>query len=285
LFIIPWSDHWIIGTTDTDWDLDRAHPAATSNDISYLLKRVNELLENKLDTNDIQGVYVGLRPLLTGESNDTAKLSREHHVFHPTPGVVSIAGGKYTTYRVMASDAVNAAVTEVPRWVSPSKTKEIRLIGAANFLKLEEKIISLATENNIDVATARHLLDRHGDRIHEVFDIIAESPELIEQLSPGYPYLRAEVVHAARFECALHLEDVLTRRTRLSIESWDRASDAAPDAASLMAAELGWTSEYRDLEIQTYNERVVAERKSQTYFDDETAQSSRLAAMDSRHSV
>ncbi len=285
LFIIPWSDHWIIGTTDTDWALDRAHPAATSNDISYLLQRVNELLENELDTSDIQGVYVGLRPLLTGESEDTAKLSREHHVSHPTPGVVSIAGGKYTTYRVMARDAVNAAVNEVPRWVSPSRTKEIQLVGAENFLKLEEKIIALSTENDIDVPTARHLLDRHGDRIHEVFDIIAESPDLKEQLSSGYPYIRAEVVHAVRFECALHLEDVLTRRTRLSIESWDRASNAAPAAASLMAAELGWASEQRDLEIQMYNERVVAERKSQTYFDDESAQSSRLAAMDSRQSV
>ena len=110
LFVIPWGRHWIIGTTDTDWDLDKAHPAASAADIDYLLEHVNEVLEQPLTRDDVEGVYAGLRPLLAGESESTSKLSREHAVAHPVPGLVVVAGGKYTTYRVMAKDAVDAAV-------------------------------------------------------------------------------------------------------------------------------------------------------------------------------
>ena len=108
LFVIPWGRHWIIGTTDTDWDLDKAHPAATSADIDYLLEHVNAVLVTPLTREDVEGVYAGLRPLLAGESESTSKLSREHMVAHPVPGLVVVAGGKYTTYRVMAKDAVDA---------------------------------------------------------------------------------------------------------------------------------------------------------------------------------
>ena len=110
LFVIPWGRHWIIGTTDTDWELDKAHPAASSRDIQYLLDHVNALLERPLSHEDVEGVYAGLRPLLSGESDSTSKLSREHVVAHPVPGLVVVAGGKYTTYRVMAKDAVDEAV-------------------------------------------------------------------------------------------------------------------------------------------------------------------------------
>ena len=113
LFIIPWGDRWIIGTTDTDWALDRAHPAASSADIDYLLGHANRLLADPLDRDDVVGVYAGLRPLLAGESDSTSKLSREHAVASPVRGVVTVAGGKYTTYRVMAKDAVDAAVADL----------------------------------------------------------------------------------------------------------------------------------------------------------------------------
>ena len=102
LFVIPWGRHWIIGTTDTDWDLDKAHPAASSTDIDYLLDQVNRVLATPLTRDDVEGVYAGLRPLLAGESAATSKLSREHVVAHSAPGLVVVAGGKYTTYRVMA---------------------------------------------------------------------------------------------------------------------------------------------------------------------------------------
>ena len=109
LFVIPWGTHWIIGTTDTDWNLDLAHPAATKADIDYILGHVNTVLATPLTHDDIDGVYAGLRPLLAGESEETSKLSREHAVAVPAPGLVAIAGGKYTTYRVMAADAIDAA--------------------------------------------------------------------------------------------------------------------------------------------------------------------------------
>src|SRR5882762_3434035 len=110
LFVIPWKNHWLIGTTDTDWTLDLAHPAATRADIDYLLARVNAVLVSPLTHDDIEGVYAGLRPLLAGESEETSKLSREHDVARVVPGLISIAGGKYTTYRVMAADAVDAGM-------------------------------------------------------------------------------------------------------------------------------------------------------------------------------
>jgi glycerol-3-phosphate dehydrogenase len=115
LFIIPWGRHWIIGTTDTEWSLEKAHPAASASDIDYLLEHVNAVINSPLTREDVEGVYAGLRPLLSGESESTSKLSREHVVGHPVPGLVVVAGGKYTTYRVMAADAVDeAARTPAP---------------------------------------------------------------------------------------------------------------------------------------------------------------------------
>ena len=114
LFVIPWGDRWIVGTTDTPWQLDRDHPAASSADIGYLLDQVNRVLVRPVTADQILGVYAGLRPLLAGESDETSRLSREHAVVTPVPGLVLVAGGKYTTYRVMAEDAVDAAVAGLP---------------------------------------------------------------------------------------------------------------------------------------------------------------------------
>src|SRR5699024_11180622 len=113
LFVVPWGNHWIIGTTDTDWNLDLAHPSATKGDIDYILDHVNTVLAAPLTHDDIEGVYAGLRPLLAGESDETSKLSREHAVARVAPGLVAIAGGKYTTYRVMAADAVDAISQDI----------------------------------------------------------------------------------------------------------------------------------------------------------------------------
>ena len=130
LFIIPWGEHWLLGTTDTTWDLDRAHPAASSKDIDYLLEQANAALQTPLTRTDVVGVYAGLRPLIAGEGDDTTQFSREHAVAQPTDGLISIAGGKYTTYRVMAADAVDAAVADLDRPVAGSNTDEVPLIGA-----------------------------------------------------------------------------------------------------------------------------------------------------------
>src|SRR6185503_670022 len=133
LFVIPWGRHWIIGTTDTDWDLDLSHPAASARDIDYLLDHVNAVLTSPLSRADVEGVYAGLRPLLSGESESTSRLSREHVVGHPVPGLVVIAGGKYTTYRVMAKDAVDTAAHGLGGSVPRSCTERVPLLGAEGF--------------------------------------------------------------------------------------------------------------------------------------------------------
>src|SRR5215217_3513331 len=133
LFVIPWGSHWIVGTTDTDWTLDKAHPAASRADIDYILEHLNAVLKVPVTHDDIQGVYAGLRPLLSGESESTSSLSREHAVARPQPGLISIAGGKYTTYRVMAADAIDAALEDVGGPVPPSVTDMIPLVGAEGY--------------------------------------------------------------------------------------------------------------------------------------------------------
>ncbi len=283
LLVIPWEDdHWIIGTTDTPWDESVDHPAATRSDIDYLLDRVNQILRRPVRHEDIVGVYVGVRPLVETEDTDTTDVSREHVIARPRPGLVTVAGGKYTTYRVMAADAVDAAAEVIGRELPPSSTEDFPLIGADGYESLWTSRAELAREHGLPTATIEHLLSRHGDRIGEVLAGTAVRPELLKPITGGAPYLRAEVVHAVTHEGALHLEDVLTRRTRLSIETPDRGLGAAPEVAGLMARELGWDSVTTEAELGAYRERVAAERASQEVVDDSTAAQVRNLAPDVR---
>jgi glycerol-3-phosphate dehydrogenase len=278
LFVIPWGRHWIIGTTDTDWALDKAHPAASAADIDYLLDHVNEVLERPLTHADVEGVYAGLRPLLSGESDATSKLSREHAVAHTAPGLVVVAGGKYTTYRIMAKDAVDAAVHALDAKVPPSVTADVPLLGAEGFGAVKNARYQLAQRYGLHVARIEHLLGRYGSMVHEVLDLVAADPSLGEPLTGAADYLRAEVVYAASHEGARHLEDVLARRTRISIETFDRGIGAVEEAARLMAPVLGWSDDQVEREVEHYRKRVDAERESQKMPDDETADSARMGA-------
>jgi len=278
LFVIPWGRHWIIGTTDTDWALDKAHPASSSTDIDYLLDHVNDVLATPLSRTDVQGVYAGLRPLLHGESESTSQLSREHTVASPQPGLVVVAGGKYTTYRVMARDAVDAAVYGLSRSVPPSCTQDVPLLGAEGYPALWNRRRLLAAESGLHVARVEHLLGRYGSLVDQVLGLIKADPSLAQPVDGAEDYLRAELLYAASHEGARHLEDVLTRRTRISIETFDRGVAAAPVAAALMAGVLGWTDEQTAKEVENYRLRVEAERASQEQPDDETADATRLGA-------
>ncbi|MFL6076767.1 MAG: glycerol-3-phosphate dehydrogenase/oxidase [Mycobacteriales bacterium] len=280
LFVIPWGRHWIIGTTDTDWDLDKAHPAASSVDIDYLLEHVNKVLVTPLTHADVEGVYAGLRPLLAGESEMTSKLSREHAVARPAPGLVVVAGGKYTTYRVMAKDAVDAAVHGLDFSVPPSCTERVPLLGAEGYTALWNQRHGLAAESGLHVARVEHLLGRYGSLVREVLELVADDKTLGEPLPGADDYLRAEALYAASHEGALHLEDLLTRRTRISIETFDRGVSTARPAAELMAGVLGWTDTQVEREVEHYLARVRAERASQEQPDDETADAARLGAPD-----
>ena len=282
LFVIPWGKHWIIGTTDTDWHLDLAHPAASRSDIDYLLGQVNTVLRHPLNAADIEGVYAGLRPLLEGESDATSELSREHAVSQTVPGLVTVAGGKYTTYRVMAADAIDAVTRSLGGGIAPSCTERVPLWGAEGWEAAWNRRSRLASETGLAPEVIEHLLGRYGARIGDLLDLIADRPELGRTLASSDTYLAAEVVYAATHELALHLDDVLTRRTRLSIDTFHRGVDSAPAAAALLAEVLGWDDATTEDEVQAYCARVQAERHSQTEPDDLLADAARHAAADRR---
>jgi glycerol-3-phosphate dehydrogenase len=280
LFVIPWGRHWIIGTTDTDWTLDKAHPAASKKDIDYLLEHVNRYLVTPLGHDDVEGVYAGLRPLLAGESESTSALTREHIVAHPVPGLVAVAGGKYTTYRVMAADAVDAAVHGLEDEAPESVTDRVPLLGADGYIARWNARQRIADESGIHVTRIEHLLHRYGSLIDDLLALIAEDPALGKPLEGADDYLAVEVVYAATHEGAAHLEDVLTRRTRISIETWDRGLTASETAARLMAGPLGWDDAHVERELEHYRARVAAERESQEQDDDLGADAARLGAPD-----
>jgi glycerol-3-phosphate dehydrogenase len=281
LFVIPWGGHWIIGTTDTDWNLDRAHPAASSVDIDYILEHVNAVLERPLTHADIEGVYAGLRPLLAGESDASSKLSREHAVVEPMLGLMLVAGGKYTTYRVMAADVVDLAARRL-RNVPPSRTADVPLLGADGYGAAWAARTEIARRHGVSVGVVEHLLERYGSCAIEVLSLVDKRPELAQPLTGAPEYLAAEVVYAGLAEGALHLDDVLTRRMRISIETPHRGLDCVEQVADLLAPVLGWDAASRRREVQHYRARVAAERESQRMPDDHTADAARLGAPDVR---
>jgi glycerol-3-phosphate dehydrogenase len=280
LLVIPWGRHWILGTTDTDWSLDKAHPAASRSDVDYVLAQVNRVLRVPLTRDDVEGVYAGLRPLLSGESDETSKLSREHTVAHPVPGLVMIAGGKYTTYRVMARDAVDAVAHGLDGKVPRSCTDRVPLVGAEGFPALWNSRYQMARAAGLHVARIEHLLHRYGTLIGEVLGLIDADPSLGRPLSGADDYLRAEIVYGASHEGARHLYDALARRTHITIETWDHGISVAPEAAGLMAGPLGWDSRQIEREVEHYQAAIAAERAAQDASDDRTADAIRLGAPD-----
>ena len=263
LFFIPWGERWIVGTTDTDWSGDRAEPLATGEDIDYILGAANRVLARPLTRGDVIAVYAGLRPLVaaSGDRADdkpTTKLSREHVVDVPVPGLVSIAGGKFTTYRLMARDVIDAAVQDFGRTVPDSVTDQLPLLGADGLPAVRAAAARLAEDHHVSLETVERLLGRYGSLIGEVLELVRSDPSLGRPLADGYPYLRAEVAYAVTHEGALHVEDVLTRRVRLFIESDDCGSAAAQAVGSIMGGLLGWSRRRRALEVRRYLDLVEA---------------------------
>lgn len=270
LFIIPWGDKWIVGTTDTDYDESREEPLATSEDVTYIINQANRVLEPKLRREQVIGVFAGLRPLVsTDPDSPTTKLSREHVVDSPTPGFVSIAGGKYTTYRVMAEDAVNEAINHLRRIVPDSVTETLAIVGAEGYAVLMNQISRLAAQYSLSEETIEHLLNRYGSMLDEVLEPTSSNPELRERLIPNLPYLKAEILYAATHEGARSIDDVLSRRTRISFEASDQGISILEEVASLITPVLGWSAsekkssimEYKDL-IERQNELLASAKKS-----------------------
>jgi glycerol-3-phosphate dehydrogenase len=268
LFVIPWGQRWIVGTTDTDWSGDRADPEPTGEDIDYILDQANRVLVRPLTRSDVIGVYAGLRPLVAAdESAPTTKLSREHVIDEPVPGLVSIAGGKFTTYRVMARDVVDAAVADYDRWVPASVTDQLPLLGAEGLASAAAEAARLAGDYGLGRDAVEHLLDRYGTLAEDLLQLTRADPALAEPLIEGYPYLGAEVSYAVTHEGALHVADVLTRRLRLFFEAPEGGAAAAGPVAAIMGGLLGWDAATRVAEVASYREFAAAETRALTAAD------------------
>ena len=319
LFVIPWGRHWIVGTTDTPWEYGPDRPAATAEDIDYLLERVNTVLREPLHREDIVGVYAGLRPLVTpahptqqdvpddghapdpsaspdqageegeSESGDdgdrgeqpstaTAKVSREHVVAHPLPGLTVVAGGKLTTYRVMAADAVDGATSHATApgmgvltgqdrtgkgtGIPGSCTAELPLHGAQGWTPTRHRRRVLAAEYGLGLDTVDALLHRYGSEAPEVMALAAAEPEWGVSLPGLDEHLAAEVVHAVLREGARTVQDVLARRIRAVFEADDSGEAAAPHVAELMAPLLGWDAERSAAEVRRFQRYSEAQRRT-----------------------
>ena len=287
LFIRTWGAHWLIGTTDTPWELGLDHPAASATDIEYILRNVNRVLNVELTVEDIDGVYAGLRPLIKGKEGATSDLSREHAVETSVPGFTTIAGGKYTTYRVMAEDAVNAANVDLQsrallQDIPESETEDILLLGAVNLIEVQTQLRATGKNFGLSAKGIDHLLGRYGSMVGDLMSILKYRPELAQPIAGGAGYLRVEAVYAITHEGALHIDDILTRRTHLSIETPDQGLEAAAEVAQIMGAELGWDQDRTERELRHYQDRVAAELQAHLAVNDSGAMAARNQVQDIR---
>jgi glycerol-3-phosphate dehydrogenase len=226
---------------------------------------------------DVHGVTAGLRPLVAEAArSDTTRISRQHVVESPAAGLTTIAGGKYTTYRVMAADVVDAAARALGT-TARSVTRDVPLLGAGHVDRA-----ALAARAGLASAAVDRLVARYGDRAEEVAALIEACPELRAPLEGGGGHLRAEVVHACTHEGALRLEDVLERRTRLALTAPDRGRLAAAQAAELMAGALGWGPERAREELEAWSARLAAARAGERERDDARAVAAYRAALAER---
>jgi glycerol-3-phosphate dehydrogenase len=260
VFVVPWPgvDRVYVGTTDTDYDGPLDRPTCTADDVRYLLETLNASLSTKVGPDDVVGSWAGLRPLVAGPGpgpaggagagswgGRSADLSRRHRVDRAGDGLVTIAGGKLTTYRVMAEDTVDEVQAALGRPRTPARTAALALHGAPR---------------GPGPAPADHLVARHGTDSRVLAAMVAAHPALAEPLVPTLPYLRAEAVYAARYEMACSVDDVLARRTRSLILARDASLAAAPDVAGLLARELGWSVAEAAAQVKRYRDDAEAER-------------------------
>lgn len=274
LFIIPWPDYWVIGTTDTAWTEQLEHPVASAADIEYVLDHANRVLRSRLTRDDILATYAGLRPLvqpLGATAAGSAKISREHAVVSVAPGLSAIAGGKLTTYRKMAEDAVDFALGPERAKAQPSITRRVQLVGAVGYEATKAQAAARAHRIGWDQARTEHLLTRYGSELTVIADLVRTDPDLARPLVAAPTYLRAEVSFAVTHEGALHIEDVLRQRVRLAYEQRDGGVAALDEVGAVMAPLLGWDAARLQAEKDSYRAVVAAQRAAAEAADDATA--------------
>jgi glycerol-3-phosphate dehydrogenase len=293
VFVIPWGDRIYVGTTDTDYDGPLEDPQCTAADIDYLLGALNSWVTKPIGRQEVLGSWAGLRPLVGGsgpeadapppggsgvsrrKAGKTADLSRRHSVRVAPSGLVTIVGGKLTTYRAMAEDTVDEAVrvmrdhrTTAPAGerraarlrVPDSRSGTTPLFGAEGYEELTQD--GAPERLGLPADVVAHLAGRFGGHAQAVAAMVRDRPELGERLVPGLPYLKAEAVYAVRYEMALTLEDVLSRRTRAFLLDVAATAGAAPSVADLIAPELGWSDDERARQVDTFLALVERQRRA-----------------------
>jgi glycerol-3-phosphate dehydrogenase len=252
VFAVPWGDFTYVGTTDTDYEGDLDRPYCTADDVSYLLDSLNHSTATEVSADDVVGTWAGLRPLLVEAKNKrTADLSRRHRVTRSESGLITVAGGKLTTWRRMAEDTVDEVLRSLGRRAR-CRTKSLRLCGAKGYERVKA--------NGLEAAVRDHLVGRYGSEAATVISMVKREPALGEPLVPGLPYLRAEARYAVESEMALTLDDVLARRTRARLLARDASAEAAESVAEVIAGPLGWLPEEQRLHVEEYRSSVAAER-------------------------
>ncbi|GAB3962037.1 glycerol-3-phosphate dehydrogenase/oxidase [Spirosoma harenae] len=259
IFAIPFGDSVFVGTTDDDYK-DMAHePVLEPAEVDYLLETVRPYLAKMPDRSAIRSGFGGIRPLIVSSRADTKTLLRDHEVEQdPESGLLSLLGGKWTTYRVMAQDAIDRVGEHLGKSV-PCKTETAYLVGGENYRFDDWQ--TLYKNYNLPTDSCQHLLRTYGNRAERVARLSQQHPELAEKIVEPQPFLKAEVIYQVREEMVLTLRDVFARRWRLELSDWQLTAQLAPQVAQLMADELDWSETYKTEQIKTYQELLLSFRK------------------------
>ncbi len=268
-FVVPWNGRVNIGTTDTDYDGDKDSPKAEASEVGEILAAINSYFSGaQLAPSDVISSWAGLRPLISDPSaRKTAEISRKEELFDSSDGLISISGGKLTTYRQMAERAIDLAVTRLGERfgikAGAARTAEVEISGGALMREDLKKAVQHIVENsNLSLQTAEHLVFTYGSNYSRLIELMGEDERSCEPLVEGLPHIYAEVVHAARHEMAMTLADVLVRRTRLAVLAGDSSLKCAPVVANWMAKELSWNDQ--EMKRQVVNFASEYQREYQT---------------------
>ncbi len=268
LFFIPWYEGIIIGTTDTDYKGKVDTPQAEQTDVEYILAAINHIFPKaRLTNKDILSSYAGLRPLINVGNKSTKDISREHRMFQSGSGLISIAGGKLTTYRRMAAEVVDKVIAQLKPSIKMAKsitTKEVFLSGLENNQLLDtlrEELFAQAQQLELDEKVVEHLLSDYGANARELLKIVSAQPKWKTRLLSHLPFIQAEVIYAVRAEQASCLDDFLVRRSRIALLTYDQGVSCIDDVAQLMAQELGWSEREIPKKIKHYKEEIAIQYK------------------------
>ena len=256
VFVIPFEQGVLVGTTDDDYKDIEKEPILESQEIDFLLDTIAPYLNKKISKHAIKSGFGGLRPLVTAAENTaTKKLVRDHEIEHdPESGLLSLLGGKWTTYRLMAEETIDKVEALLRGRVGACQTKNYRLAGGENFdPKTWEKLL---INSSLDIETAKHLNQKYGSRANKILEIIRENPLLGQKISDKSLVLKAEVIYSVRFEMACTIRDFMARRTRLEITDWQLSVEMTPSVGQLMATELGWSATQTAQNIGLYQELI-----------------------------